>query len=166
VTVIFSIFFSVKMKYQYMPIDAAPLLCPNPHVPSPAASPGSMSIWSYMTAAIVASTVAANLVNNVNSNNNNNNNNNNQDNQNNNNMNMNAAENSNMNMNMIMPGGRRSFEAGLLESVLHNFLQEENNGGNGKRKFWRKLMATFAAFTLMQYSHDFFPEKMEKLLTS
>ena len=84
------------MKYHYMPMDAAPLLCPNPNVPSPSQQAGSMSIWSYMTAAIVATTVAANPANNVNSNNNNNNNNNNEDNQNNNNMNMNAGDNSNV----------------------------------------------------------------------
>ena len=53
------------MKYHYMPMDAAPLLCPDPNPPTPVGG-GSMSIWSYMSAAIVASTVAANLVNNVN----------------------------------------------------------------------------------------------------
>ena len=52
------------MKYHYMPMDAAPLLCPSPATPT--AGAGSMSIWSYMSAAIVASTVAANMVNNVN----------------------------------------------------------------------------------------------------
>ena len=46
-------------------MDSAPLLCPNPIVPSPSQQAGSMSIWSYMTAAIVASTVASNMVNNV-----------------------------------------------------------------------------------------------------
>ena len=46
-------------------MDSAPLLCPNPNVPSPSQQAGSMSIWSYMTAAIVASTVASNMVNNV-----------------------------------------------------------------------------------------------------
>ena len=56
---------SRKMKYHYMPMDSAPLLCPNPIVPSPSQQAGSMSIWSYMTAAIVASTVASNIVNNV-----------------------------------------------------------------------------------------------------
>ena len=60
------------MKYEYMPADAAPLLCPDPQFSPPASNGGSFSIWSYMTAAIVASTVAANLVSNSNSNNNNN----------------------------------------------------------------------------------------------
>ena len=46
-------------------MDSAPLLCPNPKLPSPGQQAGSMSIWSYMTAAIVATTVASNMVNNV-----------------------------------------------------------------------------------------------------
>jgi len=41
----------------------------------------SFSVWGFMTAAVVASTVAANIVNNANNNNNNNNNNDNNDNQ-------------------------------------------------------------------------------------
>ena len=49
-------------------MDSAPLLCPNPNLPSPSQQAGSMSIWSYMTAAIVASTVASNMVNNVSTN--------------------------------------------------------------------------------------------------
>ena len=53
------------MKYHYMPMDSAPLLCPNPNVPSRSQGAGSFSIWSYMTAAIVATTVASNMVNNV-----------------------------------------------------------------------------------------------------
>ena len=66
------------MKFEYMPADAAPLLCPNPQFTPPSHQGGSFSIWSYMTAAVVASTVASSMVANANSNNNNNNNNNNQ----------------------------------------------------------------------------------------
>ena len=65
------------MKFEYMPADAAPLLCPNPQFTPPSHQGGSFSIWSYMTAAVVASTVASSMVANANSNNNNNNNNNN-----------------------------------------------------------------------------------------
>ena len=46
------------MKYEYMPMDVAPLICPNP-VAAPPSGGGGFSIWSYMTAAVVASTVAA-----------------------------------------------------------------------------------------------------------
>ena len=55
-----------------MPAEAAPLLCPDPQFSPPTNNGGSFSIWSYMTAGIIASTVAANLVSNSNSNNNNN----------------------------------------------------------------------------------------------
>ena len=41
-----------------MPMDVAPLICPNP-VAAPPSGGGGFSIWSYMSAAIVASTVAA-----------------------------------------------------------------------------------------------------------
>ena len=39
-------------------MDVAPLICPNP-VAAPPIGGGGFSIWSYMTAAVVASTVAA-----------------------------------------------------------------------------------------------------------
>ena len=71
---------------------------------------GGSSIWGYLTAGIVATTVAANIVNNANENNNNNNNNNNQDNTNSNNMNIGNSVNNNMNMNLLIPG-RRAFTA-------------------------------------------------------
>ena len=80
-----------------------------------------------LTAAVVATNVVANIVNNANENNNNNNNNNNQDSTNNNNMNIGNSANSNINMNMVIqvPGRRRSFkqlEKGNItemSSVLH-----------------------------------------------
>ena len=49
------------MKYEYMPMDVAPLICPNP-VAAPPSGGGGFSIWSYMTAAVVAATVAAVLL--------------------------------------------------------------------------------------------------------
>ena len=92
--------------------DPETLVCQSPSSGSNGGGGGS-SVWGYLTAAVVATNVVANIVNNANeNNNNNNNNNNNQDNTNNNNMNIGNSANSNMNMNMVIPvpGGRRSFE--------------------------------------------------------
>jgi len=99
----------VEIKYEYLPQDykdPKTVICTKPQPPSKGG--GGSSIWGYLTAGIVATTVAANIVNNANENNNNNNNNNNQDNTNSNNMNIGNSDNNNMNMNLLIPG-RRSF---------------------------------------------------------
>merc|ERR1712241_416153 len=138
----------VNMKYRYMPMDSTPLLCPNPNVPIPSQQGGSMSIWSYMTAAIVATTVASNMVNNVNSNNN-------LDNQNINNINMNAGENSNMNMNLIMPGGKRSLETTVMgylakfqiaKFICLSMHQEQIGKTSDVEDILQKMMAIFSGF--------------------
>jgi hypothetical protein len=148
------------MKYEYMPKEAAPLLCPNPNVPAPSNQGGSFSIWGYMTAAVVASTVAANIVNNVNSNNNNNNNNNNEDNQNNNNYNMNLDENSNMNMNMIMPGGRSLPWSGLgkrlkTECIKMTLCLSSPKSDRGSVEVaLRRIVSLMAGFSLVDLFGD------------
>ena len=91
--------------------DPETLICQSPSSGASSGGGGGSSVWGYLTAAVVATNVVANIVNNANENNNNNNNNNNQDNTNNNNMNIGNSANSNMNMNIVIPvpGGRRSF---------------------------------------------------------
>ena len=92
-----------RQEYTYIPDSACR------RDPPPSSSPGSFSLWGFLTAGIVASTVVGNIISSINSNNNNNNNNdnNNQINNNNVNMNMNDGQNSNMNTNMIIPGRRK-----------------------------------------------------------
>ena len=74
------LFLETGLNYSCFISDEKTLICPSPH-PTPASGSSSFSVFGFMTAAVVASTVAANLVNNVNNNNNNNNNNDNNDNQ-------------------------------------------------------------------------------------
>jgi len=92
---------------------------------------GGFNVWTFLTTGVVAATVAANIVNNVNDNNNNNNNNNNQDNQNNNNQNFNNDDNSNMNMNMLMMAMGRQF----MSENRRNNITDYFTSSNYLRKF-------------------------------
>ena len=119
--------------------DPETVICQSPSSGENGGGGGGNSVWGYLTAAVVAANVVANIVNNVNANNNNNNNNNNQDSTNNNNMNIGNSANSNSNMNIIIPvpGGRRSLQqlqsgnntemSSLLHSLLCSTLAQNNN---------------------------------------
>ena len=118
--------------------DPETVICQSPSSGENGGGGGGNSVWGYLTAAVVAANVVANIVNNVNANNNNNNNNN-QDSTNNNNMNIGNSANSNSNMNIIIPvpGGRRSLQqlqsgnntemSSLLHSLLCSTLAQNNN---------------------------------------
>ena len=91
--------------YSYLPKKAC-----EPRPESSQINSKDFSLWGFLTAGVVISSVVGNLVSNINNNNNNNNNNNKQVSNNNRNDNFNSGENSNMNTNMIVPGRRRSFQ--------------------------------------------------------
>ncbi len=90
--------FGKNVKYMPKGYKKAPK-CPKE--PPSKTSGGNFSVWNFLAALSLTTTIGANLAANVNSNNNNNNNNNNEDNQNTNNYNGNYNYNDNMNMNMI-----------------------------------------------------------------
>ena len=130
-----------KTQYTYLPQSA----CDESDSTAPSTgSSNSFSLWGFLTAGIVMSSVIGNIINNVNSNNNNNNNNNNQISNNNRNDNINNGENSNVNTNMIIPGRKREFSGdvmmtglkniyentlkGCIKYVLRNFLRDEGAG--------------------------------------
>lgn len=105
---------NAKTDYTYLPQSSC-ISKPDP----PSTKSNNFSLWGFLTAGIVMSSVVGNLISNVNNDNNNNNNNNNQISNNNRNENSNAGENSNMNTNMIIPGRRREFQNQFTRSVLN-----------------------------------------------
>ena len=85
--------------YSYLPKKAC-----EPRPESSQINSKDFSLWGFLTAGVVISSVVGNLVSNINNNNNN------QVSNNNRNDNLNSGENSNMNTNMIVPGRRRAFQ--------------------------------------------------------
>ena len=97
--------------YSYLPKKAC-----EPRPESSQINSKDFSLWGFLTAGVVISSVVGNLVSNINNNNNN------QVSNNNRNDNLNSGENSNMNMNMIVPGRRGSFhvDGGYLSGKCYS----------------------------------------------